>query len=135
MSMNEHDFTPHRQRTTGMDVERAPQASQNKAIKAKEVARKIKSFDHFAYIWGEKAGFYLPPKKSITWHFISQILADEKKLVKMASVGNPIELPKVKGLFVQDLFWKYKDVKDLDKYFPDVSEGHRVPRNYFFNVC
>jgi len=51
-------------------------------VKAKEIARKIKSFDHFIYVWGQKGQYYLPPKNVITWHYVSQILAQEKNFLK-----------------------------------------------------
>lgn len=117
-----------------LDIESEGTGKRGKMVKAKEVARKIRSFDHFVYLWGEKAKYYLPPKKYITWHYISQILAREKKLLKIEQVGNPIELPKVKGFFINDLWLKYKEINSLEVYFPDMGSGQHIPRNYFFNV-
>jgi hypothetical protein len=111
-----------------------PEQPAYRTIKAKEVARKIQSVDHFAHIWGEKGGFYLPPKKFLTWEFIAQVLSGAKKLVRVQQVGYPVELPKVKGLYVQELYWHYCDEHSLRDYFPDMGESHRVPRTYFFNV-
>jgi hypothetical protein len=114
--------------------ERITAERKSKKVKAKEVARKIKSFDHFIYLWGEKARYYPPPKRCFTWHYISQLLAGEKKLLKIEDVGNPLELPKCKGIFVDELWIKYKENNGLSLYFPDMTENHQVPRTYFFNV-
>lgn len=35
-------------------------------VLAKDIARKIKSLDHFVYLWGHKHNYYLPPKHSLT---------------------------------------------------------------------
>ena len=105
-----------------------------KFIKAKDIARKLKSFDHFIYVWGEKGRYYLPPKNTLTWHYISQILAKEKRLLKLDEVGHQIEVPKVRGKVVNEMFDEVKHVNGLHFYFPDFSESHSVPRDYFFNV-
>lgn len=117
-----------------LDVEQIAQNPHQLTIKAKEVARKIQSVDHFIYIWGGKGGFFLPPKKFITWRFVAQLLSNEKRLVKSKDVATPVALPKVKGLYVEELFWRYYEENDLHRYFPDLGNGHRIPRDYFFNV-
>jgi len=103
-------------------------------VKAKEIARKIKSFDHFIYVWGQKGQYYLPPKNVITWHYVSQILAQEKKLLKMEEVGSSLEVPKVRGTVVNEMFRKVKMENGLHLYFPDFTDTQNVPRDYFFNV-
>jgi hypothetical protein len=103
-------------------------------VKAKEIARKLKSFDHFVYVWGEKGHYYIPPKSVLTWHYISQILAQEKRLLKLEEVGHMLEVPKVRGSVVNDMFDRVKDDNGLHFYFPDFTESQNVPRDYFFNV-
>ena len=134
MSTRGQNFRRATQPDQGLNIEYGGQAPQQRVIKAKDVARKIRSFDHFAYVWGEKAGYYLPPKKYITWRFVAQLLANEKQLVKMEQIGNPVELPKVIGVYVDELYYKYQQSNDLHSYFPDLGNAHRIPRNYFFNV-
>ena len=105
-----------------------------KLVKAKDIARKIKSFEHFTYLWGEKARYYLPPKRCMTWHYISQILCNEKKLLKLDQVGHIIELPKMQGSLIKNMWNECKNRNGLHTYFPDIHEGQQVPRQYFFNV-
>lgn len=81
-------------RTRGITVEPNNVEEQTRRIRAIEVAKKIKSLDHFAYVWGTKAQYYLPPTKYLTWHFVSQILAKEKKLLKLNEIGGLIDFPK-----------------------------------------
>ena len=121
-----------RGREPKLDVE--SERSVEQRIEACEVARRIRSFDHFAYVWGTKAGYYIPPHSSLTWHFISQVLAGEKKLLRAADVGFPFKVPKFKGQLAQDHWNKFKGIGDLRLYFPDISEGLTVPREYFYNV-
>ena len=60
----------------GHKLERINNLSEHSiSLTAKMVARKISSFDHFIYLWGTKANYYLPPKHCLTWRFISQVLA------------------------------------------------------------
>ena len=117
-----------------MNVEEGRAMNKPKTLKAKHIARKIKSFDHFIYIWGEKAGYYLPPKSHITWHYISQVLSREKRLLRLGEVGHIIDIPKVKGALVNEMFGDIKDFNELHSYFPDFTESHNIPREYFFNV-
>ena len=104
------------------------------SILAKEVARKIKSFDHFIYLWGHKHGYYLPPKHSLTWSFIAQILTGKKKLLKIQTVGRSIDIPKMRGLRVNELYRSLYKVNNLGDYFPDFANTDTIPRNYFFDV-
>ena len=99
MNIDENESSQGRARErAGLDEEpiRAPRNS--RMIKSKDVARKIQSFEHFAHIWGDKEGYYLPPKKYVTWQFVAQLLAGQK----MQQVGHPVELPK--GTYVQELY-------------------------------
>ena len=107
---------------------------ENKLVKAKDIARKIKSFDHFLYVWGHTGGYYMPPKSVFTWHYVSQILAQEKRLLKVSEVGHVLEVPKVRGSVVNEIYHKEKLNGGLAAYFPDFTETQNVPRDYFFNV-
>ena len=123
-----------KQKSTPMNIEKTGNQPKQRLVRAKDIARKVKSFDHFIYIWGSKGKYYLPPKSVLTWHYISQILAKEKRLLKLEQVGYQIEIPKVKGTLVNDMFHEVKDHNGLHYYFPDLSENQNVPRDYFFNV-
>ena len=126
----------HRARTNNrIEVEQDVNIGQdNRVLKAKEVAQKIKSFDHFAYLWGVKAGYYLPPKRSLTWRFVAQVLSGQKRLLKVSEVGYPIEMPKFKGQHVDNIWQQFKDTNQLHSYLPDVTGNAPIPRTYFYNV-
>jgi len=117
-----------------MSIEGISEAPRSKIMKAKEIARKIKSFDHFIHVWGDKARYYLPPKRCLTWHYISQILCKEKRLLKIDQVGHEVEIPKVKGSVLDSMWQKAKDLNGMHEYFPDIHKSSHVPRKYFFNV-
>ena len=117
-----------------MDVEKSNSGGKVLTMRAKDIARKLKSFDHFVYVWGERGRYYLPPKSCITWHYISQILSKEKRLLKLDSVGHQIDIPKVRGSVVNDMFHQVKRSNNLAQYFPDFTDTQNIPRNYFFNV-
>lgn len=117
-----------------LDIETVEDSHSNKLVKAKDIARKIKSFEHFIYIWGHKGGYYMPPKNVLTWHYVSQILAREKWLLRVDQVGHALEVPKVRGTVVNDMYHLIKRDNGLEKYFPDLTDTQNVPRDYFFNV-
>ena len=125
---------PPTKRVNRGDPEPTPIEPELRSVKAGDVARKLKSFDHFIYLYGQKAGYYLPPKHVMSWTYISQILSEEKILLRSVDVGSLLVLPKCRGLAIQDVWKKYKDVNHLHKYFPDTSDAGRIPRDYFFNV-
>lgn len=104
------------------------------SVPTKEIARRIKSFDHFVYLWGHKANYFLPPKHSLTWHFISQILSGNKKLLKNDIVGRCIDMPKVRGYRIKDIYSEFCKRCDINNYLPNISETDCIPRNYFFNA-
>ena len=124
-----------RERGGALNTEPTEQRRPNKFMKAKEIARKIRSFDHFIYLWGEKAKYYLPPKRFITWHYISQVLSCEKRLLKLDQVGHVAEIPKLKGNLLKDMWDRCKDTNELNTFFPDIHDSQQVPRDYFFNVA
>lgn len=106
----------------------------NVLIKAKDVARKIRSFDHFIYVWSQKGKYYVPPKNYLTWHFIAQVLSKEKRLLRLEQVGPEVDIPKVHGTWVNEMYHDNKATNSLSLYFPDISDVQNVPRKYFFNV-
>lgn len=112
-----------------------PEKHANKrTVTAKEVARKLKSFHHFRYLWGEKGRYYLPPATHISWAYIAQILSGEKRLLKLDQVGHQVEIPKLRGFRVEDLWQEYHNKNYFEEYFPDATNMLRIPRNYFYNV-
>ena len=104
-------------------------------LKIRDIARKLSSFDHFIYVWGVKAGYYVPPKSCLTWQFISEVISGRKKLLKASVVGVPLNIPKFKGVLVKQHYKNYASINDLFLYFPTITEGVSVPRDYFYNVC
>lgn len=128
------DEKPTKRKTMVIEDANVGLPQDTKRMRAQEVARKIKSLDHFCYVWGTKAGFYLPPRKCLTWHFVSQILAKEKLLLRLSDMEGLVDLPKVKGIIVDNVFAHYRDANQLEKYFPDRHASQRVPREYFYNV-
>lgn len=134
--MNQEGYqTPPR---PNRNIQPSPQQTQigpsSRLVRALDVARKVKSFDHFLYVWGSKGGYYLPPKSALTWHYVSQVLAGEKRLLRVEAVGHALEIPKFKGLLVRDIWEHCKTVNDLHLYLPDITAQTQVPRTYFFNV-
>jgi len=121
-------------RSLDIEEEEVQDTTSKKLIKAKDIARKVKSFDHFIFIWGEKGQYYLPPKSIMSWHYISQVLAQEKRLLKLEDVGHQLEVPKIKGNAVNDMYEKVKGEEGLHYYFPDFADSQNVARDYFFNV-
>ena len=103
-------------------------------ILVRDIARKLKSLDHFVYLWGHRGGFYLPPAKNLTWDFVAQILSGEKRLLETVEVGTPIQIPKAKGIKVQDIWEELKDNERISVFLPTITEGRAVPREYFLNV-
>lgn len=122
------------QRPKDLNIEAQIPATPNRSLKTQDVARKLKSFDHFLYVWGTKGGYYLPPKSALTWHYISQVLAGEKLLLRIQQVGHVQELPKAKGFLVQDLWEECKAINEMHAYLPDVTPRTHAPRTYFYNV-
>lgn len=129
MSFND-DWTDSRDELTDIH----PHGSNVIQVPTKEIARRIKSFDHFVYIWGHKANFYLPPRHALTWHFISQVLAGHKKLLKNEIVGQCIEMPKVRGYRIKEIHSTFVKECPINEYLPDFGDTDCIPRNYFFNV-
>ena len=103
-------------------------------MQTREVARKIRSIEHFMFLWGTKGGHYLPPKKSITWVFIRQILTGKKRLLLSRDIGEVIDLPKVRGIIIRDLWNTLSERNSFSSFFPDITKGRTIPRRYFFNV-
>lgn len=106
----------------------------NKQLKAKKIARKIRSFDHFIYLFGVKGGFYLLPRFTLSWVYIGQILSGEKKLLKSEEVGPPVNLPRFRGIVIENMWEDFKNEDDFAKYFPMTKKGTHIPREYFINV-
>lgn len=103
-------------------------------VRALDVARKLKSFDHFLYVWGAKGGYFLPPRSALTWHYVSQVLAGEKLLLRADQVGHVQELPRAKGVLIEELWEECRQINSMHAYLPDVTPKTHVPRTYFLNV-
>lgn len=119
-----------------IQVEEANSAPRTNLLtfKTGEIAQRLLSIDHAMFFFSQKCGFYLPPSHVISWHFVSQLLAGEKILLKASDVGAITRLPRAKGVMVEDLWDQYKGVNNLQMFLPDFTPGMRVPREYFFNV-
>ena len=134
MEPNPYTTPPRQSRQTLIVAENEQPEAPALALKASEVARKIKSFDHFLFVWGTKAGYYLPQKNCLTWHYVAQVLAGEKRLLRVDQVGHVQELPKARGVLVNELWEHCKSINELHCYFPDVTPRSQIPRTYFYNV-
>lgn len=138
MEFNDHnefdydEINVHKNRNFEMDGNF--ENKNNRNMLAKDIARKIKSFEHFIYLWGHKNNYYLPPKHVLTWRFVSQVLTGEKKLLKNSDVGRSIDIPKMRGIRVNQLFESLKSVNEFHSFFPDMAKTDSIPRNYFFDV-
>lgn len=99
-----------------------------------EIAGRLLSIDHAMYFFSQKCGFYLPPRHVMSWHFISQLLAGEKMLIKATEVGSIAQIPRAKGVMIEDFWDEFKDSNKMHMFLPDFTPGMRVPREYFFNV-
>ena len=49
-------------------------------------------------------------------------------------MGHILEVPKVRGAVVNEIYHREKANNGLSAYFPDFTEAQNVPRDYFFNV-
>lgn len=103
-------------------------------IASKQVAKRIRTFDHFIFLWGHQSNYYVPPKHVLTWHFISQVLSGEKLLLRNDQIGTAINMPKMKGVRIREIWDHLKNKNDLKSYFPDFPATDCIPRDYFFNA-
>ena len=103
-------------------------------VKSKLIAEKLKSIDHFVYLYSKEGKYYLPPRKLITWSYIRQVLCGEKLLLKFERIGSQYPLPKAKGFNIGEFFQQMNSDTGFMVYFPDLSIKANVPRDYFLNV-
>ena len=100
----------------------------------RQVLTKIKSKEHFMYIFGEKGNFYLPPKKYITFKYIKQILSGDKSLLSESELIKCFQFPKRKGFNFTKYYRTFIKLPQISLYFPDLSKNQHPPKEFFFNV-
>ena len=110
-----------------------PKSALNK-YRTRDIVKKIKSLQHFVYLYTEKGKFYLPPINYLTWEYVGEILSGQKKLLKAYQINSNFKMPKSKGMSVNGLFDELKTDQEFMMYFPKITEKMNVPREYFFNV-
>ncbi len=125
--------TPEGKKTVPRE-EPPPEEDERAVLRAKDVARKIPSLQHFAHLYEVKAGYYLPPRYALSWRYVHQVLTGKKKLVRASEVGHPVSLPRFRGLQIEREWRRVQNVGDFATYFPDIPRGNHVPREYFLNV-
>lgn len=103
-------------------------------VKTSQIAAKIRSVDHFVYLYATERKYFLPPKKFITWEYIRQILSGEKVLLKFRRIEQQFQLPRTKGFYVRSVFQQLANDSEFMLYFPDFSKDAHVPRDYFITV-
>lgn len=79
-------------------------------------------------------GYFLPPKRFITWPFIRQVLEGSKKLIKQRDVRINIIPPKIRDLTVKSIWAFLKNDPELMKFFPDACVETDPPREFFFSI-
>ena len=76
----------------------------------------------------------MPPEASINKDYLSLVLQDKKKLLRLDEVKK-VEVPLYDELSVVNLWPLMKQDAQFMQYFPDKMPKGRVPsREYFFNV-
>ena len=96
--------------------------------------RKIKSPQHFIFMFGMELKYHLPPKHSITWPFIVKVLTGEKKLVKQRDIPFLQAIPKIEEFQMKKIWPTYRKDKGFCQYFPDIDSDRYPPRNYFYQI-
>jgi hypothetical protein len=81
-----------------------------------------------------KVGYFLPPKRFISWPYIIDILEGRKHLVQQNAVKVSIVPPKVKDLTIKKLWTEIKGDSEITKYFPQQCVDNDPPRDYFFAI-
>ena len=102
--------------------------------KTKNVAAKLRSIEHFMFLYGNEAGYFLPPRELITWSYIRQVLTGVKILLKFERLGTNFQFPKSRGFRVKTAFEEMSSDKDFMRYFPDIPPKTNIPREYFLTV-
>ena len=109
-------------------------------VSREEIESRIKSKEDFILIFGIEGeirlrigGWFLPDRRSITWKWISDLLAGRKKLLKTTEVKTYVVPPKFDGIRVETLWQEVQSNAEWVKYFPDYL-GRTPDKLYFFSV-
>ena len=88
----------------------------------------------FIRYFREHLQLYVPRDTSINRDFLKQVLAGEKRLLKIADVKY-VTVPRFDELSVINLHPKFKEDPKFNVYMPDqMTKGKSIDREYFFNV-
>ena len=61
----------------------------------------------------------MPDKKSIMWHYIQEVLAGHKKLLKACGIKVHVVSPKFNGIRIETMWEQVKANENRLTYFPD----------------
>lgn len=103
-------------------------------LKTSQVVSKLRSVDHFMYLFATEGKYYLPPRKFITWEYIRKILSGEKVLLKFRRIDSQFQLPRAKGFYIKAVYEQISNDTEFVRYFPDFSKDAHIPRDYFLTV-
>lgn len=103
-------------------------------VRSKEIAARIRSIDHFVFLFGNEGRYYMPPTSLITWHFVRQVISGEKQLLKQDRINGNFTVPKSRGFHVGTAFQEMSDDQEFMSFFPDATPKSNVPREYFLTV-
>ena len=100
----------------------------------RSILRKVKSKEHFMFIFGEKGDFYLPPISYITFKFIKKVLSGEKSLLPNDELKKSFNFPKRKGFNFVKYYRSFMKMPTISMYFPDLTRNQHPPKEFFFDV-
>ncbi len=61
-------------------------------------------------------------------------MSGEKLLLKFDKIDCQIQIPKVRGLRVKDIFQEFAGDVEFTRYFPNWPSECNIPREFFLNV-
>ena len=78
--------------------------------------------------------YYLPPYPNFNKDYLKKVLNGQKGTFRLDQI-KPIKVPLLAELNVKDLWLKYKEMPEVNRYLPDrVPKGRQLDRTFFFNI-
>lgn len=77
---------------------------------------------------------YIPGKRDFTAKFARQVLANEKKLLKINEVIQVQDVPQDLELKIKDIYDIVKSDPKINVYLPDYPKSRLPERGYLFNI-
>jgi hypothetical protein len=138
MSLEESkSITPTRKGKRGATIEKNAQFLEEPTkrwLRTSAITNKIKSVDHFIYLFANEGKYFLPPRRIITWEYIKQVLTGQKKLLKFNQLDSQVCLPRAKGLSIKNIYDQMQNDFGFLLYFPNIPKGTPIPRDFFLMV-